>query len=252
MNRGSRAWAIFTLLADHPEGLTVRELITKNGADPTARVQAAYGTILRSGLRQCWLSRHRKQAEDSRGRSRSTNTWTITQGGHAALAAAESRPARALRAETPGPSPRTAHQWEAETVRRHIDDGESIHKIAEDLGRWRESVARAIEANGFAVVKHRPGPPPAPQPAWAPAAAERYLAGETCSLAATQYGVSHGTMRRILIAEGVQIRGRKEAAAMRKQLVTGRILARTRSRRKNPGPHRKRSTAPYGSQPTTQ
>lgn len=199
------------LTAAAPGSMTARQLAEAHGEQPTQRVLTVYGGVLRKLRDQGWITTSGRAPREPWQKGPAI-TYRVTSAGRKALEDFG-------RVPEPKPAPGT-HPWDAEAARRH-EAGESMAALADAYGVFSTTVKRALLRQGVQVrygLGHRASRRPrgSPRPEWAAEAAGRYLAGEARMRLASAYGVSDPKMRRVLEAEGVEVRGLREAHRMRR------------------------------------
>jgi len=199
---GGRQYKVLVALASHPGGLTSRQLAERHGEDTGQAMLTRYGQVLRS-LRDAGHARAAGTVPSGRRNSLAV-IYQITGAGREHLAAtAAPRP-------QPAPHGRAAYPWAAEAARRH-QAGESPWALARDYRVSPGTVRRALERAGVPVRQRVERPRRHPSPGWAAEAARRYRHGEPRSALCAAYQVSDRAMIRVLTAEGIILRSRREA-----------------------------------------
>ena len=211
--RGGRPHKILASLAAHPDGLTSRQLAGLHGSGTGQRMLTRYGTALRT-LRNAG---HVIPAGTMPSGRQNTPAivYQITDAGREYLATLEApkpKPPERQRAEYP---------WAEDAARRN-HAGESVNALRQDYKVAAATVQRALERRGVPVLQHVERPRRHPQPEWAAEAAQRYRNGEPRSALCAAYKAGDREMTRALKAEGVVIRGLREALQLRASLARQR------------------------------
>jgi hypothetical protein len=206
LKRGGRPHRVLALLAAHPDGLISRQLAELDGSGTGQRMLTRYGDALRA-LRDAGRVTAAGAIPSGR-RNTLAIIYQVTDAGREYLAA--------LEAPAPGPPERRRpeYPWAQEAARRNRA-GESVTALGREYKVCAGTVRRALERRGIPVLRYGGKPRWRPQPEWAAEAARRYRDGEPRSALCTPCKVSDRRMTRVLTAEGVALRGRRETLRLR-------------------------------------